>query len=114
MRRKNAKLYAELFGNYKEVLTPVVEDRIKHSFNYYTVRVKNRVSIIEGLNKAGIGNMVYYPLCLHLQEVYKNLGYKKGDFPEAEKAQEEVLSLPMYPELTSGQVEFIVSILNTI
>ena len=52
--------------------------------------------------------MVYYPLSLHLQEAYKALGYKQGDFPESEQAQEEVLSLPMYPELSGEQMEDIV------
>ena len=59
------------------------------------------------LKEKGIAQAVYYPLSLHLQEVYKPLGFKAGDFPAAEEAQEEVLSLPMYPELTPEQMNFV-------
>ncbi|GAI43951.1 unnamed protein product, partial [marine sediment metagenome] len=59
------------------------------------------------LTAQGIATAIYYPLSLHLQEVYKSLGYKLGDFPNSEQAQEEVLSLPMYPELSEEQIEEI-------
>src|SRR3989339_502524 len=88
-RRANATLYAELF-NDTAIKAPYVAKNVKHSFNYYTVRVKARDKIQAVLNKAGIGNMIYYPLCLHLQEVYHALVYKVGDFPEAEMATAEV------------------------
>ena len=69
----------------------------------------SRDRLREYLSAQGIATSVYYPLSLHLQEVYKSLGYKSGDCPESERAQEEVLSLPMYPELSEVQVEEIVS-----
>ena len=85
----------------------------KSSCNYYTIRLKdsrlNRNELRKHLESKGIQAAVYYPLSLHLQEVYKYLGYKLGDFPESERAQEEVLSLPMYPELSQKQVEDIVN-----
>ena len=66
-----------------------------------------RDKLREHLGREGIATAIYYPLSLHLQEIYKPLGYKPGDFPESEKAQEEVLSLPMYPELKNEQIEEI-------
>ncbi|MDD5593517.1 MAG: DegT/DnrJ/EryC1/StrS family aminotransferase [Candidatus Margulisbacteria bacterium] len=104
-RRANAAVYAESLKDLAGVTLPFVAANVKHSFNYYTVRVKDRDKIQARLNQAGIGNMIYYPLCLHLQEVYSSLGYKPGDFPEAERASAEVLSLPMYPELTREQIK---------
>jgi len=96
-----------------EISIPFVADEVLHSFNYYTLRVKGREKLIEKLNKAKIGNMVYYPLPLHLQEVYKDLGYKNGDFPVSEMVAEEVLSLPMFPELKKDQIKEIVEVINS-
>jgi len=85
----------------------------KHAFNYYTIRIKkNRDLVQERLGANNIACGIYYPLSLHLQEVYQGLGYKKGDFPLSEEAQDEVLSLPMYPELTSGQIQAVVSVIR--
>jgi dTDP-4-amino-4,6-dideoxygalactose transaminase len=64
------------------------------------------------LEAQGIGTMVYYPLCLHLQDAYRYLGYKSGDLPESERAQEQVMSLPMYPELSEKQVQQVVTVMN--
>ena len=78
--------------------------------NYYTIRVSSdigRDNLARFLKSKGIDSTVYYPLALHLQEVYKTLGYKVGDFPQSELAQDEVLSLPMYPELTIHQIEWV-------
>ena len=91
---------------------PYMERDNKPSCNYYTIRLKdsrlNRDELRKYLESKGIQAMVYYPLSLHLQEVYQSLGYKPGDFPESEQAQEQVLSLPMYPELSQGQIEEVV------
>jgi dTDP-4-amino-4,6-dideoxygalactose transaminase len=69
--------------------------------------LENRDKLRQHLSTQGIGTAIYYPLSLHLQEVFKSLGYKQGDFPESERAQEKVLSLPMYPELSKEQIETI-------
>jgi len=108
-RIENAKYYNELFSKCKDIITPSIPKTIKHSFNYYTIRVKNnkRNLIQQRLKEKGIACAIYYPLCLHLQDVYQDLGYKKGDFAVAEEAQNEVLSLPMYPELSKKQIEEI-------
>jgi len=116
-RRQRAELYAQLLSNARGIETPHIASYSYHVFNYYTVRLRNirttRARIRECLASKGIATAVYYPLCLHLQDVYKNLGYKQGDFPEGEKAQEEVLSLPMCPELSDGQIVEVVEALKT-
>ena len=123
LRIKNASLYNELLKD-SDVICPTIlpttpppsGGRIKegvHSFNYYTVRLKkNRNSVQEHLKKNGIASAIYYPLCLHLQEIYRDMGHHPGDFPAAEEAQDEVLSLPMYPELTSEQIQEITGVIE--
>ena len=110
-RRHKASLYSELLGDIKGIEPPYTAPYGYHTFNYYSVRLKNpkvnRDRLREYLDAHGIATAVYYPLSLHLQEVYKSLGYRPGDFPESEKAQEEVLSLPMYPELTEEQIRLV-------
>lgn len=80
-----------------------------HVYHQYVIRIKERNKLQEFLKKRSIPTAIYYPLSLHLQRCFSYLGYKEGDFPESEKAAREVLALPIYPELTSGQQDFIVS-----
>ncbi len=80
----------------------------RHIYHQYTIRVKDRDGLSEHLDTAGIGNAVYYPKPLHLQECFAELGYKKGDFPVAECATEQALSLPIYPEMDEEQIRYIV------
>lgn len=109
LRRSKAHLYTPLLSQIENIEPPRVEGHNNHSFNYYTIRLLNkgidRAGLREHLDWRGIQTSVYYPLSLHLQDVYKSLGYKAGDFPESELAQEQVLSLPIYPELSEGQIE---------
>lgn len=111
LRRQKASVYSQLFDQIDGIQPPYVAPDSYHIFNYYTIRLENgkikRGKLQEHLNAQGIATAIYYPLSLHLQEVYKSLAHKIGDFPESERAQEQVLSLPMYPELTSGQIEEI-------
>jgi dTDP-4-amino-4,6-dideoxygalactose transaminase len=81
----------------------------RHIFNQYTVRVDRRDELREHLKNAGVGHSVYYPVPLHLQECFRELGYKEGDLPETERACGEVVSLPVYPELTREQQQSVVS-----
>ncbi|MBU0672784.1 MAG: DegT/DnrJ/EryC1/StrS family aminotransferase [Candidatus Margulisbacteria bacterium] len=114
LRRKNAALYADLINKSAKkgsIIPAQVEPSVVHSFNYYTIRLQDRDAAQQRLKAAGIGSMIYYPLCLHQQEVYKDLGYKPGDFPKAEKAQNEVLSLPMFAELSAEQINEVVKVL---
>jgi len=87
---------------------PVVLEGVYHAYHQYTIRISHRDAVQEGLRSRGIGSTVYYPLPLHLQPVFENLGYKCGDFPESERAAEEVLSLPMFPELKTLEQEYVV------
>jgi dTDP-4-amino-4,6-dideoxygalactose transaminase len=111
-RRQKALVYSRLLGEIAGVEPPCPAPDSDHIFNYYTIRLRNsrdRDRLREYLNSQGIATAIYYPLSLHLQEVYQSLGGKFGDFPESERAQAEVLSLPMYPELNDEPMEFIVN-----
>jgi len=116
-RMEIAKRYNELFRNagLSDIITlPDVPEDLTHIFHQYTIRLKNRDKIKEQLKEKEIGTEVYYPIPLHLQPVFKYLGYKKGSLREAELAAKEVLSLPMYPELTLDQQSYIVDSLKSI
>ena len=115
-RRENAASYHRLFGEANlldRITLPVVHQGNHHVFNQFTIRTPRRDELSAYLTAQGIGNRIYYPLPLHLQECYQELGYRKGDFPVAEQAAQEVLSLPIYPELTSGQLEYVVDTIKT-
>jgi len=113
LRRSKAALYTRLLSQVDGIEPPYFEKNCKSSCNYYTIRLKDsrlkRDELRKHLESKGIQTMIYYPLSLHLQEVYKYLGHKLGDFPQSEQAQEQVLSLPMYPELSEEQIQEIVS-----
>ncbi len=103
-RRKNALFYGELFRESGLVECGLVKvphegDQAFHVYNQYVIRVKSRDNLREYLGRKGISTEIYYPLPLHLQECFSGLGYTKGDFPEAEKASQEALALPIYPKL---------------
>lgn len=116
-RRQKATLYNRLIADIDGVEPPYTAAYTHHVFNYYTIRLKKlqgyRDKLQQQLASNGIATAIYYPLSLHLQEVYKSLGYKAGDFPESEKAQQEVLSLPIYPELSQGQIEAVAGVIRT-
>jgi len=117
-RRKNAAYYSRLFSESGLIEKGAVQtpqevykhegDTNHHIYNQYTIRAQSRDILQNHLKEQGIGTAIYYPVPLHLQECYKDLGYIKGDFPESEKASESVLSLPIYPELTPSQQEYVV------
>jgi dTDP-4-amino-4,6-dideoxygalactose transaminase len=81
----------------------------RHIFNQFVIRVPQRNELKAWLKKAGIDTEIYYPLPLHLQECFGYLGHHKGDFPESERAAEETLALPVYPELSDAQAEYVVN-----
>lgn len=112
-RRDNAELYNELFADYDlldAVTLPVEMSDRRHVFNQFTIRVHDgrRDELLQKMRHAELGCAIYYPTPLHLQQCFKGLGYSAGQMPESEKAGAEVLSLPIFAELTDSQQEQIV------
>ncbi len=106
-RRSHAELYNSLLSS-SGVATPAEMPWARHVFHLYVVRCSTRDALQQHIGKRGIATGVHYPIPLHMQPAYASLGYKPGDFPETEKAATEILSLPMYPELTSEQISEVV------
>jgi len=106
-RRRHAALYNELFHGVEEVILPTEADYSRHVFHIYALRVDNRDELIRSLTEAGIGSGIHYPVPVHLQECYRDLGYGPGDFPVAERVAKELISLPMYPELSETQIRLV-------
>jgi len=125
-RRAIAGKYFEALKNVPGIIlpNPAVKAEYKHVWHQYTIRVletnfgttgsTTRQQVIDGLAKRGIGSMCYYPVPLHLQEAYKHYGYKAGDFPITERLADEVLSLPMFPELKDLEIQAIGQAINEI
>jgi len=110
-RRANASRYRQLFhdaGLAGTVCLPSERPDRHHIYNQCVVRVPDRDGLKRHLDAAGVGTEIYYPVPFHLQECFAGLGYKPGDFPHAEKAAAEVLALPIYPELTLEQQQYVV------
>ena len=103
-RQTHAAAYTKLLLGIPGVAPPLIPEGYEHVFHQYTIRVERRDALVQILNERKIGNAVYYPVPLHLQPLYASLGHKTGDFPHAEHAAHEVLSLPMFPELRSEQI----------
>lgn len=104
-RREIAFLYNELLEDVKEVVTPYESTFVKHVYHLYVIRAERRDALRSFLSERGIDTGIHYPIPLHLQKAYEDLGYVRGDFPNAEEAALSVLSLPMFPELTDDEVE---------
>jgi dTDP-4-amino-4,6-dideoxygalactose transaminase len=116
-RRERAAVYTRLIdeaGLAEFVTPPHIRDGARHIFHQYVVRVPaaRRDALLEHLKAGGVGTKVYYPVPLHLQPCFAGLGYREGDFPESERAARETLALPMFPELTRAQQEYVVEVLR--
>ena len=107
-RRRNAQHYNELFRKAGISIGLPEISSSRHIFHQYVIRVSRRDALREFLQQKGIGTEVYYPVPLHLQECFAYLGYRPGDFPNSEQAAKETLALPVYPELTPDQAEYVV------
>jgi len=111
-RKTNADNYRKLFNDSdllgNGVISLPAEVSNRHIFNQFIIRVERREELREFLKTQDVGNEVYYPVPFHLQECFAELGYKQGDFPESEKASNESLALPIFPELTFEQMEYVV------
>ncbi len=109
-RQRNAVRYDTLIANAdlaKTVVVPFRTAGVRHIFNQYVIRAQRRDELKAHLERCGIGTEVYYPLPLHEQQCFAYLGHEASDFPEAHRAASEVLALPIYPELTSEQREYV-------
>jgi len=105
-RRRNAAYYNERFAGCDAVETPYAEPHNRMIYNQYVIRIPGKRDAVQAhLNRKKIGNAIYYPVPLHLQECFADIGCKEGDFPQAERAAREVLALPIYPELTREQLD---------
>jgi dTDP-4-amino-4,6-dideoxygalactose transaminase len=110
-RQRNAKFYDAAFKRAKlgdAAVTPFAVPGARHIYNQYILRVKNRDQLREHLSANGVGTEIYYPVPLHLQKCFAYLGYKNGQLPESERAALETVALPIYPELTEAQLQYVV------
>jgi dTDP-4-amino-4,6-dideoxygalactose transaminase len=107
-RHQHAAYYDQAFSSIEQIQTPYTESGNLHIYNQYVIRVPKRDELQAYLKEHQIGNAIYYPIPLHLQECFEYLGYKAGDFPESEKAAAETLALPVYPELTQEQQDYVI------
>lgn len=109
-RQRNAATYDKLFSaaglTSSGSFTPKVVTN-RHIFNQYVIRVSRRDALQAYLREKGVGTEVYYPVPMHSQECFAQLGYKQGDFPESERAANQTLALPIYPELTEAQLRYV-------
>jgi dTDP-4-amino-4,6-dideoxygalactose transaminase len=105
-RRRNAVYYDEKFAG-TVVQSPYISPDCKTIYNQYVIRVPRRDEVVAHLRGNNIGCEIYYPVPAHLQECFRYLGYKECDFPEAEKVAKEVMAIPIYPELTEEQIQYV-------
>jgi dTDP-4-amino-4,6-dideoxygalactose transaminase len=111
-RRENAARYRQLFAGNASVQPPFEPEWSKAVYHLFIVRVADRDRVMKELGEQGIGTGIHYPVPLHMQKAYAHLGYKVGDFPVTEKVAPEIVSLPMFPQMTKQQVEHVASVLK--
>ena len=107
-RRQAAAMYADAFSG-TGVIVPVEMPYGRHVYHLYVIQSENRDALRERLADAGIETGLHYPIPLHLQEAYRSLGYKEGDFPITERLRHQILSLPMYPGICAEAIRTVVS-----
>lgn len=108
-RIRNAELYRKLLADVDGILLPVKMDYALHVYHIFAIRVQDPQEFIAALAEKGISCGIHYPVPVHLQDAYKARGYRKGSFPAAEACADELVSLPMFPELTCEQIEYVAS-----
>jgi dTDP-4-amino-4,6-dideoxygalactose transaminase len=106
-RRNHAQLYGEHLGGCQDLIAPREAEYARHVYHVYAVRVQDRDRLLRALTDRGISCGIHYPIPVHLQKAYHSLGLGRGSFPVAEHCADEFLSLPMFPELTVGQIETV-------
>lgn len=106
-RRSHARQYGELLGNTPEIVLPSAASYAKHVYHIYAIRTKQRDEVIKMMASMDVACGIHYPVPLHLQDAYAFLQISKGTLPIAEKCAQEFVSLPMFPELTSDQIQYV-------
>lgn len=106
-REEVAKLYIESLSECPYVKIPKLKGDQKHVYYVFNIIAENRDELVQYLSNNGVGYSIYYPKPLHMQKAFSYLGYKEGDFPIAEKVSKEILALPIYPEITKDEVEYV-------
>ena len=107
LRRLHSEEYAELLDGISGIALPLSEENVKHVYHLYVIQCENRDQIQEKLLSKGISTGIHYPVPIHLQKAYTELGYCKGDYPITEEYAQKILSLPMFPELTHDEIRYI-------
>ena len=113
-RQKAADYYNKLLKDVKGIITPTVKSNSQHVFHQYTIRLQKRDLVSEKLKESGIETIIYYPIPIHLQKAFDYLNYKSGSLPITEKICNEILSLPIYPEITTETQEYVVEQIKNI
>lgn len=103
-RRQNAARYFELLKDVKQIKMPVILENNQSNFHLFVIRTKKRDELKKFLKDGGVATGIHYPAPIHLQKAYSTFEWEKGDFPTAEKMADEILSLPMFPELKDEQI----------
>jgi dTDP-4-amino-4,6-dideoxygalactose transaminase len=111
-RNENAEHYSKLLLNNSNVIVPAVRDNSRHSFHLYVIRARKRDELRRFLSERGIETLIHYPSILPLLPAYSRLGHTESDFPIASSFQKEILSLPLYPELTYEQIKYVTDSVN--
>jgi dTDP-4-amino-4,6-dideoxygalactose transaminase len=108
LRRTHAAKYNRAFKDIEEIIPPLEAEYARHVYHVYATRVQDRDEVMRQLEGKGIGCGVHYPVPVHLQQAYVSLGHQRGAFPVSEQIANEFLSLPMFPELTEAQIDFVI------
>lgn len=107
LRRRKAKLYNNLLKNIADIKTPIESKNVYHVYHLYVIEAKLRDQLREYLAKEGVATNIHYPIPIHLQKPYKQIGFKEGDFPITERLAKKILSLPLFPEITDAEIKYI-------
>jgi dTDP-4-amino-4,6-dideoxygalactose transaminase len=107
-RREIASIYGDAFSGLP-LETPYVEPYAYHIYHQYTIKVDRRDDLRAFLGEKGIGTAIHYPLGIHLQEAYGDLGYSRGDLPNTDEAADKVMSLPVFPELEQAEIDYVIA-----
>jgi dTDP-4-amino-4,6-dideoxygalactose transaminase len=111
-RQQIASWYNDALADVKDIVLPITAPNATHAYHLYVIRTQMRAQLQKHLQDNGIGSLIHYPIPPHMQEAYQHLGYKKGDFPIAEKIADTCLSLPLWPGMTKENVHLISTVIK--